>query len=55
MTEEQADKLREAAYDEVMELHSLEFLHYRLDHKDLLLEQVVMLWKNQKNGKLKNN
>ena len=54
MTEEQADMLREKAYDEVMDLHSLEFLHFRLDHKNLLLEQIVMLWKKQKsNGRKK--
>ena len=45
MTEEEIEIIREKAYEEVMEIQSLDFLHFRISHYQKPLEEVIKMWK----------
>ena len=45
MTEEQIEIRREKAYDEVIEIQSLDFMHFRISNYQKPLEEVIKMWK----------
>ena len=45
MTEEEIEIRREKAYDEVIEIQSLDFMHFRISNYQKPLEEVVKMWK----------
>lgn len=49
MLDQDKDKKREKAYDEVMKLRTQEFLHFRLERYNLTLEEVLILYNNDNN------